>query len=169
MPITVKRYDTHNRIILWQVGSRWDLTDYYTAMQDTASLVSAHFPQRADVLIDMQHTLIFPSNVIQAIIQQHYDGNFQQNYGVTVIVSTAPIVRSLFSIFSASPFTRDRILLTSTVEKGVEVIQRRRLADGRGSSGGGSATGTSMARSQLSIGQTDSRASASVGGLPQCC
>ncbi|MEM6285317.1 MAG: hypothetical protein AAF787_24220 [Chloroflexota bacterium] len=155
MTIDVRNYNEFDRVILWEVGAQWDLTDYHIALQKNCALLAIHFPQRADVMVDMRHTLIFPADVVHAIIRRHYDDDFASNYGVCVIVSNTPIVRALFSIFSASPFTRDRILLADSTEKAMTVIQRRRLADGSGSSGGSQQTGSGGTQSTLAQVSTD--------------
>jgi hypothetical protein len=141
MAISVTYKRTHKHIVEWIVKDRWTVSDFEISLIKTGNMIQDNTPHKTNVIIDMQATFVFPTSVINSVIQLHYDNQFPENYGLSVIVSQMPMVRSLFTLFASSPITANRIFLASSMKEALEITCKNTPKATSGNSGTSSTNG----------------------------
>lgn len=128
MPVST-RYENDDHLVVWEFQGNWTWEEYYEKRQTVNAFIGAA-PHVVDMIIDMSHSKILPSNLLT------HGGsaarNAPTNIGKTVFVGQNALLRTFFRIFSQlyGVVQSDKdlnYLMVATLEEAYDLLKTSKL------------------------------------------
>lgn len=121
MPIIVDWGNLEETIIVWKFRNRWDETDFYDAVERSATLTQST-DACVDYIIDLRQSISSPPNLLamsRAAIQNH---NFE-NQGRTAVITKSSFWQQLFdTLLSSVRHFMGHVMFVDSVDAAYDVI-----------------------------------------------
>lgn len=122
MPMTVRWHPDERYIILWEVGERFTVDEFYQAYATIRTMLDGSQVSSYYIVTDLSRVRHYPSGLVSAFRQGHRRAG--QAYRGTIMVGAPTFARSLISLLQQLNIGDGLYRFANSVEDAVALIKK---------------------------------------------